>query len=145
MIVRWLGAFRSSPSLMEALDWEMKNSSAEIAAEEFLYGNGAIRHARVGLLINKENVVRRFPGDVWSERGTNGRLIPTRHSFSVPGRHTEVFCKPGKFSAIVLKEHYSRLKKEIQEAVYTASEKYNLPIVYINNRGIIKTIKGKRR
>lgn len=130
MLVRWMGAFGHHGTLSQAFDWEF-SQSREVAAESFSGCVGHIRHARIGLVVAKEAVVKGFRNDVWSRSTTGGLLYATQRT-STP--RTEVFCKP-QYVAIICKEHPCRMAKEVQEAVRNASCKYNVPVWYFTTNG----------
>lgn len=132
MVIRWLGAFRGSESLQASFAWELSEPSREVAAERVTRRRPSrIPQALVGLRVQRNSVIRVYPGDVWSGPDADGRLQPTRRG--VP-THTEAFCKP-RYDAIVLKCPMARLRPEIREAVQAASETFNLPIIVIGKGG----------
>lgn len=155
MIIRWLGAFGHAGSLSESLSWELSQREREVAAErvatsrkvaELDYnkhgqvyerlvhaGNGNIQHAIIGLWLNKQAVIRYFPGDVWSVIREDGCLIPTRHS--KPCGHTEVFCRPGFVKALIVKKHPSQLSKDVLIALRDASKAHDLDVFLLTSKG----------
>lgn len=141
MVVRWLGAFGKGSDLAASLSWEL-TQNREVAAEHITSGNGKIRHARVGLLVDKRAVIRVFPGDVWSVAGEDGKLRATRYAsgYALTGRHSEAFCRP-VYRAIVIKDHPDRIKPVVMNAVRGASEGFSLPIVWIDSKGKKHSVK----
>lgn len=130
MVVRWLGAFGTSgDGLAAAFDWEFTQSEREVAAERVTRERPSrIRHALVGLRVRSTGVIRVFPGDVWSVPAEDGTLIKTRRGVNT---HTEVFCRPGHFDAIVVKCPMARLVPHVRDAVLAASEKFNVPVIVL--------------
>lgn len=141
MVVRWLGAFGKGSDLATSLSWEL-TQDREVAAEHISSGNGKIRHARVGLLVDKRAVIRVFPGDVWSVAGEDGKLRATRYAsgYALRRRHHEAFCCP-VYRAIVIKDHPDRIKPAIMATVRSASASFALPIVWIDGKGKKHSVK----
>lgn len=132
MIIRWLGAFGSAESLQASFAWELSSPDREVAAERVTRERPSrISHAVVGLRVRSKDVVRVFPGDVWSVPTEAGTLRPTRRG--VP-THSEAFCRP-EYDAIVVKCPMARLRAHVREAVQAASVTYNLPIIVIGKGG----------
>lgn len=151
MIVRWMGAYGKSVSLLESLRFELSNLEYEVAAERIYpgarvrtsngslksIGSGGIQHAVVGLWLDKAAWVKGYPGDVWSQMDLEnpGRLCPTRWGRFTPHGHTEAFCKPGHVKGIVLKKHPSALGPATLEALQIISVEHDLPVFYLNKKG----------
>lgn len=145
MIIRWLCAFRGKGNdIVNSLDWELTQKEREVAAED-LRGNfsGILAmhpEIKVGVLINKKGITRKFKGDVWSITNEKGLLVPTRkansvkNSFYVP--HTEVFIKPGFISGIVIIEPFARLNPSLVQGLKNKADQYDLPIYLLKGTKI---------
>lgn len=135
MIIRWLGAFGKAQDLAKSLEWEL-TQTREVAAERISGGNGKIRHARVGLLVDSRAVIKTYPGDVWSVVTESDKLKATRYAsgWGLKNRQQEAFCKP-VYRAIVVKEHPDRMKPVVMAAVREAAHRHNLHVVWIDGKG----------
>lgn len=155
MIVRWLGAYGHGASLESSLQWELTQCDREVAAERFTRGRGyAARYrgeytARIGLRLAKGALIKRFPGDVYSRTGEDGRLAPTRYASGVDlcgiGRHEECFCRP-VYDALVCREHPARMGKGVADTLARIAAQYNLPIIVLDVNGKHKRVyvEGRR-
>lgn len=140
MYVRWLGAFHksASSSISESVDFEMNRSS--VAACEHLQKKKSYVWARVGLIISKEGIIRRFNHDVWSLPNEDDpeSLIKTRdHAYS---SHHEAWCKPGFVTGIVTKIGWWTLRSKTRHAIEVAAKKYNLPVYFLSSKGVLKEV-----
>lgn len=76
--VRWLGAFGSSSSLSEAVDWELSQIDRQVAVEPLHRGRSMLDHAKIGLVIDHE--ISRFHSgwltDAWTVKRDDGTLRP---------------------------------------------------------------------
>ena len=68
MFVRWLGAFGSSNSLEDSLIHELSLTNHEVACEVIKGRTSKISHAKVGLQVYQQCIVKKFNGDCWSAR-----------------------------------------------------------------------------
>lgn len=131
--VRWLGAFRRMGTLHQSLNYELNRRIDEEVAVERIDEKSFIDHARVGLLIDKKAVVKKFNGDCWSEYNVGGKLCKTRRP---TGLHREAWAHPA-YTAIVVScgigrpdgEGFYNLSKKVQNTIKWYSELYNLPIL----------------
>ena len=149
--VRWLGAFaRHSTSLHESLQYELGKESAheEAACEWIKKGERSHIHQKVGLLVPRHSIIRRFPGDVWSEYDEDGRL----HTTQRPNRsHTECFLtRKNGFAGIVVKgryvgEGYHNLPKKVKSAVAFFARKYSLPVYDLGGDTLKEVMKVEKR
>lgn len=157
MIVRWLGAYGHGSSLESSLQWELTQCDREVAAERFATGRGyaaRYRHgeftACVGLRLAKGALIRRFPGDVYSRTGEDGRLVPSRYASGVDlcgiGRHEECFCRP-VYDAIVCREHPARMGRGVAGTLARVAAQYGLPILVLDKDGRRKRVdrEGRKR
>ena len=140
MYVRWMGAFHKNTSLEESISFEMERTSVA-ACEHLQKKNQSYVWARVGLIIAKEGIIRRFDHDVWSLPDANnpGSLIKTRdhawHSY-----HHEAWCKPGFVMGIVTKIGWWTLRPKTRHSIENAAKKYNLPVYFLSSKGVLKEV-----
>lgn len=135
-IVRWLGAFGSHGTLGESLSFELtRPPSDEVCAEPVRGGRSLITHAKIGLLVKRQAVKKRFKADVWSVLDGAGRLVKTRKpcSGTAPG-HQEAWCAP-VYVALVVDEAGGKLSPSAYAEVFAASSKFKLPVLAINQHG----------
>lgn len=141
MYVRWLGAFKiESRSILDSIDFEMSRSSVA-ACEHLQKKNKSYVWARVGLMIAKEGIIRRFDHDVWSvpDRKDSESLVKTRdHAHG--SLHHEAWCKPGFVTGIVTKVGWWTLRPKTRKEITIASEKYNLPVYFFSSKGVLKEV-----
>ena len=141
MYIRWLGAFRKdSISIDDSIDFEMTRTSVA-ACEHLQKKNKSYIWARVGLMIGKEGIIRRFDHDVWSVPDRNDRdsLMKTRdHAHN--SMHHEAWCKPGFVTGIVTKIGWWTLRPNTRKEITKAAEKYDLPIYFLNSKGVLKEV-----
>ena len=141
MYIRWLGAFRKdSISIDDSIDFEMTRTSVA-ACEHLQKKNKSYVWARVGLMIDKEGIIRRFDHDVWSVPDRNDRdsLVKTRDHAN-NSMHHEAWCKPGFVTGIVTKIGWWTLRPNTRKEITKAAEKYNLPIYFLNSKGVLKEV-----
>ena len=135
MYIRWLGAFHKSASngISESIDFEMSRTSVA-ACEHLQKKNKSYIWARVGLVIAKEGIIRKFDHDVWSLPDSDDPDYLKKHrDHAVFSKHHEAWCKPGFVSGIVTK---------IGEPIQTAFQIQNIT-GKINIRSIPST-KGEK-
>ena len=141
MYVRWLGAFKvESRSILESIDFEMNRTSVA-ACEHLQKKNKSYVWARVGLMISKEGIIRRFDHDVWSvpDRDNHESLVKTRdHAHG--SLHHEAWCKPGFVTGIVTKVGWWTLRPKTRKEITIAAEKYNLPVYFLSSKGVLKEV-----
>ena len=141
MYVRWLGAFKiESRNIIDSIDFEMSRSSVA-ACEHQQKKNKSYVRARVGLMIAKEGIIRRFDHDVWSvpDRKDSESLVKTRdHAHG--SLHHEAWCKPGFVTGIVTKVGWWTLRPKTRKEITLAAEKYNLPIYFLSSKGVLKEV-----
>ena len=141
MYVRWLGAFKiESRNIIDSIDFEMSRSSVA-ACEHLQKKNKSYVRARVGLMIAKEGIIRRFDHDVWSvpDRKDSESLVKTRdHAHG--SLHHEAWCKPGFVTGIVTKVGWWTLRPKTRKEITLAAEKYNLPIYFLSSKGVLKEV-----
>ena len=141
MYVRWLGAFKKeSRNILDSVDYEMHRSSVA-ACEHLQKKNKSYVWARVGLMIDKEGIIRRFDHDVWSvpDRKNSESLVKTRdHAHG--SLHHEAWCKPGFVTGIVTKVGWWTLRPNTRKEITKASEKYDLPIYFLSSKGVLKEV-----
>ena len=140
--VRWLGAFGGSETgLDDALKYELE-ITREVACEPILGNAGYIRQSAVGLLIDGNNIVREFKGDVWSQL-VGDKLIPTRKVFeSNYGKsHSEAFANP-IYSGLVLKVGLDKLIQPTKEIILNFCKSRGLELFFLNKKGKLIPLKG---
>ena len=141
MYVRWLGAFKiESRNIIDSIDFEMSRSSVA-ACEHLQKKNKSYVWARVGLMIAKEGIIRRFDHDVWSvpDRDNHESLVKTRdHAHG--SLHHEAWCKPGFVTGIVTKVGWWTLHPKTRKEITIAARKYNLPIYFLSSKGVLKEV-----
>ena len=141
MYVRWLGAFKKeSRNILDSVDYEMHRSSVA-ACEHLQKKNKSYVWARVGLMIDKEGIIRKFDHDVWSipDRKNSESLVKTRdHAHG--SLHHEAWCKPGFVTGIVTKVGWWTLRPKTRKEITIAAEKYNLPIYFLSSNGVLKEV-----
>lgn len=132
MVIRWMGAFGKKGSLESSLGWELAQASVRaLSAEKLVGGRSKIKHARVGLLVKNRAILRKYRGDVWSIRRSNGVLVKTRNQDHVFGGHTECFVRPD-YTGIVIK---GTISAQALQACVRAAEKHNLPLLKLTRDG----------
>lgn len=138
MIVRWLGAFGKGADLKSSLYWELAINHEEVAAEPlhgFYVKNGdldyasSIDHAKVGLILKRSSLIKKFNGDCWSIKQDH-KLVKTRNPRASTA-HNEAWVRPD-YVAIIIKGPISEGAFIIIEEM---AAQFNLPI--LNNRGEI--------
>ena len=143
-VVRWLGAFGRGESIHAALLWELTQTErCELAAEPCLPNESGIR-SRVGLLVKRSAVVKRFNGDCWSiVEGAS--LKKTRNPRCSPW-HREVWVRP-EYTAIVCKDWHT-LSSQVRRTVAWFARAHRLPVLSFENFKEVtlpkKTQKGDR-
>lgn len=141
MYIRWLGAFKKeSRNILDSIDFEMTRTSVG-ACEHLQKKNTSYVRARVGLMIAKEGIIRRFDHDVWSipDRNDHESLVKTRdHAHG--SLHHEAWCKPGFVNGIVTKIGWWTLRPNTRKEITKAAEKYNLPIYFLSSKGVLKEV-----
>ena len=141
MYVRWLGAFKKeSRNILDSVDYEMHRSSVA-ACEHLQKKNKSYVWARVGLMIDKEGIIRKFDHDVWSvpDRKDSESLVKTRdHAYG--SKHHEAWCKPGFVTGIVTKVGWWTLRPKTRKDITKAAEKYSLPIYFLSSKGVLKEV-----
>lgn len=144
--VRWLGAFRAPKnesgerySLLDSLLYEVRTPH-EVACEPIGYTNGLADaniywyqdsedptrqgsqvNARVGLLIDRSCITKKFRDDCWSEYDENNHLKKTR-SGKRCSNHSEAWTNASPvYTGLVIKTDdkggFFNLKKSTQECV----------------------------
>ena len=141
MYVRWLGAFKKeSRNIIDSIDFEMSRSSVA-ACEHLQKKNKSYVWARVGLMISKEGIIRRFDHDVWSvpDKDNHESLVKTRdHAHG--SLHHEAWCKPGFVTGIVTKVGWWTLRPKTRKEITIAARKYNLPVYFLSSKGVLKEV-----
>lgn len=141
MYVRWLGAFKKeSRNILDSVDYEMHRSSVA-ACEHLQKKNKSYVWARVGLMIDKEGIIRKFDHDVWSvpDRKDSESLVKTRdHAHG--SLHHEAWCKPGFVTGIVTKVGWWTLRPKTRKEITIAAKKYNLPVYFLSSKGVLKEV-----
>ena len=141
MYVRWLGAFKKeSRNILDSVDYEMHRSSVG-ACEHLQKKNKSYVWARVGLMIDKEGIIRKFDHDVWSvpDRKDSESLVKTRdHAHG--SLHHEAWCKPGFVTGIVTKVGWWTLRPKTRKEIAIAAKKYNLPVYFLSSKGVLKEV-----
>ena len=141
MYVRWLGAFKKeSRNILDSVDYEMHRSSVG-ACEHLQKKNKSYVWARVGLMIDKEGIIRKFDHDVWSvpDRKDSEYLVKTRdHAHG--SLHHEAWCKPGFVTGIVTKVGWWTLRPKTRKEIAIAAKKYNLPVYFLSSKGVLKEV-----
>ena len=141
MYIRWLGAFKKeSRNILDSVDYEMHRSSVS-ACEHLQKKNKSYVWARVGLMIDKEGIIRKFDHDVWSvpDRKDSESLVKTRdHAHG--SLHHEAWCKPGFVTGIVTKVGWWTLRPKTRKEITIAAKKYNLPVYFLSSKGVLKEV-----
>ena len=142
MDVRWMGAFHKTSiiSLDECIDFEMHRTSVGACAH-LQKKNKSYVWARVGLIISKEGIIRKFDHDVWSlpDSSDPESLIKTRdHAWNC--KHHEAWCKPGFVIGIITKIGWWTLRQKTRHDIEIAAKKYNLPIYFLSSKGVLKEV-----
>ena len=141
MYIRWLGAFKKeSRNILDSIDFEMARTSVA-ACEHLQKKNTSYVRARVGLMISKEGIIRRFNHDVWSipDRDDHESLVKTRdHAHG--SLHHEAWCKPGFVTGIVTKVGWWTLRPKTRKDITKAAEKYDLSIYFLSSKGVLKEV-----
>lgn len=156
--IRWLGAFRAPKkesgerySLLESLLYEVENPH-QVAVEpinlvDYKVGSKIYR-AKIGLLVNRRSIKRKFKHDVWSEYGEDGRLHQTGkgNHFSY---HAEAWTSDRpEFEGIVFKDSldtYFQARKDIQHAVSEFLSLHpEMNVFVLNAEGKIRLIDKER-
>jgi len=123
-----MGAFRKkSSSLHSSLQFELSQATKEVACEYIKNGVSEIAHANVGLMVKNTAIVKKFNGDCWSVRNSQGLLEKTRNPRHSGSLHAEAWAKP-HYVAIVLKKYQCLKKSTIKTVVFWAKEK-KMPIL----------------
>jgi len=139
MIVRWLGAFGKSKSLHESLSWELSQSSVkELAAERLRGLESVIKHARVGLLVKSNAVIKSFSGDVYSVKNEDGTLKKKRSGklgLKKSCVQRECWVKP-EYIGIIIKG--GSLNKKIMRTLKWFASVYRIDIFILSNEGLKK-------
>ena len=136
--IRWLGAYRGRGmySLHDSLHWELEENNREVAAEWWDWKScQAISRcvpARLGLLVKKGGIIKRYFGDCYSEYRENNRLVATRRGNDHES-HTECFVRP-RYTAIVSLVYPERMRKSTLNVVREAQEQYGLPFYTVSPR-----------
>ena len=77
--VRWMGAYGKKGSLENSIQFEMNRKATDEVACEGICGFTRMQHCRVGLLVDKKNIITSFNGDCYSRKLPNGKLEKTRN------------------------------------------------------------------
>ena len=129
-----------SRNIIDSIDFEMSRSSVA-ACEHLQKKNKSYVWARVGLMIAKEGIIRRFDHDVWSvpDRDNHESLVKTRdHAHG--SLHHEAWCKPGFVTGIVTKVGWWTLRPKTRKEITIAARKYNLPVYFLSSKGVLKEV-----
>ena len=144
--VRWVGAFRAPKnesgerySLLDSLLYEFRTPH-EVACEPIGYTDGLADaniywhknswdptrqgsqvNARVGLLIDRSCIIKKFRDDCWSEYDKNGHLVKTRKGKHC-SNHSEAWTNSSPiYTGLVIKTDdkggFFNLKKTTQECI----------------------------
>ena len=127
MIVRWLGAYRkrSGSTLRDALEWELTGGSGKTPV---CATTGTIRRARVGLLVRRRAVVRKWRADVYSIR-RRGRLVATvSEGFRRP-YYDEVWVRQD-YSGIIIR---GKISWQALATCREMADKYGLKIIRVKD------------
>ena len=141
MYIRWLGAFKKeSRNILDSIDFEMARTSVA-ACEHLQKKNTSYVRARVGLMISKEGIIRRFNHDVWSipDRNDHESLVKT-HDHAHGSLYHEAWCKPGFVTGIVTKVGWWTLRPKTRKDITKAAEKYDLSIYFLSSKGVLKEV-----
>ena len=133
MVIRWVGAFRkcNSCGLSESLYWELAQTEKKaLSAERLAKGKSAI-HAKVGLLVKNNAVIRKFRSDVWSEYRENGVLAKTRKEGEAFSSHTECFVRPD-YAGVIIK---GKVTEKTEAACRQISERFGIALLKLTRDG----------
>lgn len=141
MYVRWLGAFHKSAScgISESIDFEMSRSSVA-ACEHLQKKRKSYVWARVGLIISKEGIIRKFDHDVWSLPDKDGDGLEKHRDHASSSRHHEAWCKPGFVAGIVTKIGWWSLRAKTRHSIEVSAKKYNLPVYFLSSKGVLEEV-----
>ena len=141
MYIRWLGAFHKSAShgIEESVDFEMTRTSVA-ACEHLQKKNKSYVWARVGLIIAKEGIIRKFDHDVWSLPCSDDPDYLQKHRDRAPSRHHEAWCKPGFVIGIVTKIGWWTLRAKTRHSIVAVAKKYKLPVYFLSSSGVLKEV-----
>ena len=131
MFVRWMGAFGKNSSLYGSLNYEMTNTTIEVACEHLAKGKSSIKHARIGIIIPKSAILKMYQGDVWSIREGDKLKRTRRGSGYSDKKYHECFSSPlGSVKGCkIIITNVCNLKKETKREAYRIASKYNMEIV----------------
>lgn len=148
IVVRWLGAFGKSSTLMESVEYEMNAPADRQVSAEPLFDSRCrlSSRAEIGLLVDqtKTRLIAVFTKDAWTVMDKSGRLKNKRRNFvhqhdwdslksigrtkrSICG-HGECIIQGPSFSGIVVR--YPRKKMVIKMAREIAAD-VTIPIMNI--------------
>lgn len=136
-VVRWIGAFAKRGTLAESLSYEFSRPATDEVCAERYCGRSVIEHARVGLLVKRTAVVKRFTGDCYSVADETGRLHKTRNPRHAGSHHTEVWCNP-VYVAVVLDEFNAPaglLSRKTYAEIYGFAAKNKIKVLVIDQYG----------
>lgn len=153
--VRWMGAFRAPKnesgerySLLESLLYEVNNPH-EVACEpvNFLQekSGSQVYKARIGLLIDKSCIRRKFKRDCWSEYDENGRLVVSGKGTKLSG-HAEAWTDSNPiYLGVVIKKDwiggFYNMKRETQENVRDFIEAFpEMKIYFMDDNGKLREV-----
>lgn len=138
MIVRWLGAFRKGAgNLHDSLLAELTGQVGfELAAEPLQHGKSFVP-GNVGLLAKRSALVKKFTGDVWSERHPAGNLEKTRRPAQAKSRHEEAWIRPD-FAGIVVVD-WGNLGGQTRKTVEYFAKRFEIPVFQLQ-KGKLKEV-----
>lgn len=146
MFVRWLGAFGSSNSLEDSLIYELSLTNHEVACEVIKGRTSKISHAKIGLQVYQQSIVKKFNGDCWSVKQKtscdgdiliNGKenwdnlakkeLRKTRNPKKAESKHGEAWALTPCYKSIQVKS-LRKVSESVLTTVFDIAEKYSLPV-----------------
>lgn len=155
-ICRWLGAYGLKArkiTLLDALLYEYGLSDSArpnskspdtparraacpvVCAERLVKGRSYIAHARVGLLVRNNAVVRKFSGDVWSYVDqASGRRKQSRRPEDALSQHTEVWVQPD-YIGVVVKRGLKHISAEAASVVASFALRHNKRVFVLTRDG----------
>ncbi|MEG3070987.1 MAG: hypothetical protein RQM92_09435 [Candidatus Syntrophopropionicum ammoniitolerans] len=148
LFVRWMGSFRKAGTLHEALKFELSRRISDEVAVEPIGGSGQQVNAKVGLLVDKNAVIKAFNGDCWSEHDGWVQLYKTRNPRASNSRHREAWAC-AIYTGIVIAsgiyrdagEGFENLPRRIRGTVKWYADMYDLPVYHLDKNGKLEVVK----
>ena len=151
LYVRWMGAFgHGNCDLRTVLEFEI-NRRDTAACEEVTAFDGKLnacipqnKRLRIGLMVDRHKIYRRFQHDCYSVYTDNGRLKAGRDGKSKyprgawDRRHTEAWlnAEDGSYVAgFVIYGNLERLGGKARNVIRVLSSRYNLPVYELSEKG----------